>query len=132
GRSTNPNRRGPDRSTTTPRKTDKPKAVSSVPAETMTGTFGADVLESIGLRSVTTVCDETLSESGTPLDRPLRQVASVAVVGNPWIGGGVEQDLGPEAREVAPVLGKILSDQVVSALGGVDDVATFGKAALVG
>ena len=103
-----------------------------MPAETMTGTFGADVLESIGLRSVTTVCDEILSESGTPLDRPLRQVASVAVVENPWVGGGAEQDLGPEAREVAPVLGKILSDQVVSALGGVDDVATFGKAALVG
>lgn len=85
-----------------------------------------------GVRRVTTVRDELRREAGRTLQRPLRQAAAVAVLRNPWLGEGPESDLGPATERIAPVLGKILSDRLVRALGGVGRIEAFGKAALVG
>ena len=54
----------------------------------------------------------------------------LAVIENPWAGKGFVQELGPTIDEVAPQLGKLLSDRVVGALGA--PVEAYGKAAIVG
>ncbi|WP_129659726.1 amino acid synthesis family protein [Rothia uropygialis] len=93
---------------------------------------GGEIATRIGLRSLTTVCDELRLEVGIPLQRPLSQAAAIAVVKNPWLEQGTPNDLGAAAEFIAPVLGKILTDQLISSLGDVENVEAFGKAALVG
>ena len=49
---------------------------------------------------------ETIAiEGGKAAPRPLRLIAAIAVVNNPWAGRGFVEDLKPEIHEVAPVLG---------------------------
>ncbi|WP_129660148.1 amino acid synthesis family protein [Rothia halotolerans] len=86
----------------------------------------------LGLRRITTVRDELRREAGRELERPLRQAAAVAVLRNPWLDEGLEGDLGPATERIAPILGKLLSDRLIQALGGVEHIEAFGKAALVG
>ncbi|MBR7503016.1 amino acid synthesis family protein, partial [Mycobacterium tuberculosis] len=77
-------------------------------------------------RSLTLHRDEILSEAGTELDAPLIQAAAVAVVSNPWTGTGPDEDLGPATEKLAPVLGKVLTDRLLLALGAPDRVEAFG------
>ncbi len=73
-----------------------------------------------------------MSEGGeTPRIRSVRATAA-AVIRNPWIGTGPTADLGEATRAIAPDLARILTDQVMHALGGAQAVEAFGKAALVG
>jgi hypothetical protein len=55
-----------------------------------------------------------------------------AVITNPWVGTGASRDLSVEVELIAPVLAKLLTTKLVEALGGVDAVEAFGKAAVVG
>lgn len=84
------------------------------------------------LRKVVTVADELLLELGRPVAAPVRRVAAAAVISNPWTGDGFVADLGPEVERIAPGLARLLTDRISEALGGVDRIESFGKAAIVG
>jgi hypothetical protein len=76
--------------------------------------------------------EDVLTESGTGPVRPARQAVVAAVIENPWLGTGPATDLSAEVEVVAPVLAKALTDRLIDALGGVDAIEAFGKAAIVG
>jgi hypothetical protein len=66
------------------------------------------------------------------LPQPFRHVIVAAVIRNPWAGQGYVADLKPVVTEIAPVLGGLLAERAVAALGGSANVEAFGKAAAVG
>ncbi|MCL6285898.1 amino acid synthesis family protein [Ruegeria sp. 2012CJ41-6] len=76
--------------------------------------------------------ENTLIEGGKPAEQPLKMIAAVAVITNPWAGRGFVEDLKPEIHDCAPGLGKMLTDMVLEAAGGGDKVEGYGKAAIVG
>lgn len=88
--------------------------------------------QQLGVRKLTVLRDEIRQEAGAPLQTPLQQAAAIAVLPNPWLGKGPEEDLSEATRRIAPVLGKLLSDRLIDSLGGVDNIEAFGKAGLVG
>jgi hypothetical protein len=63
---------------------------------------------------------------------PLRLFGVAAVVRNPWAGRGYVEDLGPEIRTLAPKLGKLLTERIVSMAGGGDRIEAYGKACMAG
>ncbi|GAB2742153.1 amino acid synthesis family protein [Salinifilum aidingensis] len=83
-------------------------------------------------RRIVTLVDETLHELGEPVRNPTRRAAAVAVLANPWIGRGVQDDLSGESERLAPRVAHALSDRLLAALGGTASVEAFGKAAIVG
>ena len=77
--------------------------------------------------------DETvLLEGERPAVPPLRLIGVAAVVKNPWAGRGYVEDLKPEIRSFAPVLGQLLTDRIVGLAGGGDKIEAYGKAAMAG
>jgi len=52
--------------------------------------------------------ENTLIEGGKVARVPLKLIAAMAVIKNPWAGRGFVDDLTPEIRDCAPELGKIL------------------------
>lgn len=76
--------------------------------------------------------EDVLAENGRRPARPARRAVAAAVIENPWLGTGPDADLSREVEVVAPVLAKALTDMLVDALGGVDAIEAFGKAAIVG
>ncbi len=76
--------------------------------------------------------ENTLIEGGRAAERPLKMIAAVAVIQNPWAGLGFVEDLKPEIHECAPGLGSLLTDMILDAAGGGDKVEGYGKAAVVG
>ncbi|MGO2037286.1 MAG: amino acid synthesis family protein [Brevibacterium sp.] len=97
-----------------------------------------ELAQRLGVRTITTHREEILAEAGVALSRPLQQAAAVAVLRNPWIDAdphsGIDpySDLGPATETVAPVLAKVLTDRLLSALGPAENVEAFGKGAVVG
>lgn len=69
-------------------------------------------------------------ELGPAPERPLKMAASIAVIANPY-AGRYEPDLLPFMHELRS-LGKELATELVAALGGVDQVEVYSKAAIVG
>ncbi|NGO72364.1 amino acid synthesis family protein, partial [Streptomyces boncukensis] len=88
--------------------------------------------ERIGLRKVVTYRDVVLAEAGQAPERPVRRASAAAVIRNPWIGTGPDAGLAAEQGRIGPVLARLLSGRLASALGGVDAIEAFGKAAVVG
>jgi hypothetical protein len=86
----------------------------------------------IGLRKLVVYRDVVVTEGGVRPSRPASQASVAAVVRNPWVGTGPDRDLSAEVAAVAPTLAKLLTDRLIEALGGVDAIEAFGKAALVG
>jgi len=84
------------------------------------------------LRKTVLYDETTLIEGGRAAAVPLRQVAAIAVVRNPWAGRGFVDDLKPEIHDVAPQLGELLTRMIVDAVGSGDVVEGYGKAAVVG
>lgn len=76
--------------------------------------------------------ENTLIEGGKVAETPLKMIAAVAVIRNPWAGRGFVDELKPEIHDCAPGLGKMLTDMVLEAAGGGDKVEGYGKAAIVG
>lgn len=76
--------------------------------------------------------ENTLIEGGKPADVPLKMIAAVAVIKNPWAGQGFVEDLRPEIHECASGLGELLTAMVLEAAGGGDKVEGYGKSAIVG
>lgn len=84
------------------------------------------------VRKIVTYIDETLIEGGRTAPKPLQLFAVAAVVRNPWAGRGFVDDLAPEIRQLAPVLGEILTTRILTLAGSGDAVEGYGKAAIVG
>lgn len=80
------------------------------------------------LRKMIFVEEDTLADAGRKLARPVRRVAGLAVIANPYAGQFV-QDLSP-LFDVGTELGATLMKRVMELLGG--DVVSYGKAAIVG
>jgi amino acid synthesis protein len=88
--------------------------------------------ERIGLRKLVVYRDVVVTEAGAPPARPAQRASVAAVVRNPWVGTGPTHDLSEDAAAIAPVLARLLTDRLITALGGADAVEAFGKAAIVG
>src|SRR5215218_2331798 len=82
------------------------------------------------IRKLVTIVDETLIEEGREAPRPLKRVAALAVIGNPYAGQGYIEDLGEAVRWSAE-LGSLLGQRAVAALGG-EAVESYGKGAIAG
>ncbi|SIR29514.1 Amino acid synthesis [Rhizobium sp. RU20A] len=76
--------------------------------------------------------ETTLIEGGKAAPVPLTLIAAIAVVKNPWAGRGFVEDLRPEIRDAAPVLGALLTKMILDAAGSGETVEAYGKAAVVG
>ncbi|MBI3635803.1 MAG: amino acid synthesis family protein [Candidatus Rokubacteria bacterium] len=82
----------------------------------------------VKIRKLLTIVEEIQSDGGRALRRPLRKVAAVAVIENPFAGRFVD-DLTP-LIDAGEELGALLSKRAVEALGGAAE--SYGKAAIVG
>ncbi|WP_166417477.1 amino acid synthesis family protein [Cochlodiniinecator piscidefendens] len=76
--------------------------------------------------------EDNLIEGGKVAETPLKMIAAMAVITNPWAGMGFVNDLRPKILECAPGLGQLLTDMVLDAAGGGDKVEGYGKSAIVG
>lgn len=76
--------------------------------------------------------ETTLVEGGKQAVTPLKLIAALAVVKNPWAGRGFVEDLKPEIHEVAPVLGELLTKMIIDTVGSGEAVEGYGKSAVVG
>lgn len=86
----------------------------------------------IELRKTLLHVETTFIEGGRAAAVPLRLIAALAVVRNPWAGRGFVEDLTPEIHEIAPVLGELLTRMIIESVGSGDAVEAYGKAAVVG
>jgi hypothetical protein len=84
------------------------------------------------LRKIVVSCEQVVRENGVRPARPAMRAVACAVVANPWVGTGPDRDLKPEAELLAPQLARLLTDRLLSLLGGADAIEAFGKGALVG
>ena len=76
--------------------------------------------------------ENTLIEGGKVAATPLKLIAAMAVIKNPWAGQGFVEDLSPVIRDCAPGLGQILTDMILDAAGSGERVEGYGKSAIVG
>ena len=76
--------------------------------------------------------ETTLIEGGREAPKPLKLIAAMAVVKNPWAGRGFVEDLKPEIHAVAPILGELLTKMIIETAGSGEAVEAYGKAAVVG
>ncbi|MBN9045987.1 MAG: amino acid synthesis family protein [Rhizobiales bacterium] len=76
--------------------------------------------------------ETTLIEGGRQAPAPLKLIAAIAVVKNPWAGRGFVADLKPEIHDVAPVLGELLTKMIIETAGSGAVVEGYGKSAVVG
>jgi hypothetical protein len=84
------------------------------------------------LRKTVTQVETTLIEGGRAAPQPLRLMAVAAVLTNPWAGRGFVDDLRPEVHAVAPLLGELLTREILALAGGGEAIEGYGKAAVVG
>ena len=84
------------------------------------------------LRKIVTFDEDIYSEGGKEADPILRIIGVAAVLSNPWKGQGFVKDLQPEIKRIAPVMGKALTDRLISMVGSGEKIEAYGKAALSG
>ena len=84
------------------------------------------------LRKIVTFDEDIYSEGGKEADPILRIIGVAAVLSNPWKGQGFVQDLQPEIKRIAPVMGKALTDRLIAMVGSGEKIEAYGKAALAG
>jgi hypothetical protein len=84
------------------------------------------------IRKIVTTTETTLIEGGKAAPRQLKLFGAAAILKNPWAGRGFVEDLKPEINAIAPVLGKLLVDEILALAGGGEAVEGYGKAAIVG
>jgi hypothetical protein len=76
--------------------------------------------------------ETTHREGGREAATPMRLIAAVAVLTNPWAGRGFVEDPKPEVRDVSPEVGRLLVDMILEAAGGGEAVEGYGKCSVVG
>ncbi|MGX4676627.1 amino acid synthesis family protein [SAR92 clade bacterium H246] len=86
----------------------------------------------VAIRKTLLHIENTLIEGGKEAATPLKMIAAVAVITNPWAGRGFVENLSPEIQDIAPQLGDLLTNMIVEAAGSGDLVEGYGKAAVVG
>jgi hypothetical protein len=82
------------------------------------------------IRKIVTVIEEVYSDGEKKVDKPIRKVAVLAVIKNPY-AGKYQEDLN-DLIDFSEDLGKTISDKAVEALGKGVEVHSYGKAAIVG
>ncbi|WP_199053721.1 amino acid synthesis family protein [Aquitalea sp. ASV15] len=85
-----------------------------------------------GIRKVVSYVEETLIEGGKAAPVPLKMFAAAVVLKNPWHGRGFVEDLKPEIHAIAPVLGELLTAEILRMAGSGAVIEGYGKAAVVG
>ena len=76
--------------------------------------------------------EEILIEGYKAAEKPWRMFAVACVLQNPWAGRYIE-DLNPEIRAYAPLLGAEMTKRMIKLAGGNGaDIEAYGKAAIVG
>jgi len=85
---------------------------------------------SIEIRRTLNWSQTTHNEGGKPLEVPTRLFAAIAIIKNPWFGRGFVEDLGPEIRSHCPILGDVLTENLLAMSGG--EIEGVGKASIVG
>ncbi|MEM8774872.1 MAG: amino acid synthesis family protein [Pseudomonadota bacterium] len=84
------------------------------------------------LRKIVTF-DEDIHREGAKKANPvLRMIGVAAVLRNPWAGKEYIEDLGPEIKRIAPVLGKALTERLIALAGSGDAIEAYGKACVSG
>ncbi len=86
----------------------------------------------IEIRKTLLQVETTLIEGGKTALQPMKLYSAFAVVRNPWAGRGYVEDLQPEIRAAAPILGALLTGMILDAVGSGEAVEGYGKAAVVG
>ena len=81
------------------------------------------------IRRQLTIVDNLLVEAGKPVSPPVKKVAAIVVITNPFAGRFVE-DL-TEMIDIGEKLGGILSEQILKVIDA-KDVESYGKACIVG
>lgn len=89
-----------------------------------------DLKELFKIRRFASIIDEVIEENGVVLPKPIKKVAVMAVVKNPYVGS--TPDNLDDIVNFGGELGETLGKQAVALLGGQDQVESFGKAAIVG
>ena len=84
------------------------------------------------LRKVVTFDEEIYREGGRAAEQVLRIIGVAAVVANPWAGLGYVEDLAPEIKRMAPVLGEILTERLIALAGSGGGIEAYGKACVAG
>ncbi len=84
------------------------------------------------LRKIVTFDEDIYSEGGKEANSILRIIGVAAVLSNPWKGQGFVEDLQPEIKRIAPLMGKALTDRLISMVGSGGKIEAYGKAALAG
>jgi len=84
------------------------------------------------LRKIVTFDEDIYNEGGKEANPTLRIIGVAAVLSNPWKGQGFVEDLQPEIKRIAPVMGKALTDRLISMVGTGEKIEAYGKAALAG
>ena len=84
------------------------------------------------LRKIVTFDEDIYKEGGKEASPILRVIGVAAVLENPWKGERYVDDLQPEIRRIAPVMGKALTDRLLSLVGSGEKIEAYGKAALAG
>ena len=84
------------------------------------------------LRKIVTFDEDIYCEGGKEANPILRIIGVAAVLSNPWKGQGFVEDLQPEIKRIAPVMGNALTDRLISMVGSGENIEAYGKAALAG
>ena len=82
------------------------------------------------LRKTMIFIEDIHHDGGPPPGRPRRRAAILALVRNPF-AGRFETDLQGAMEDLKP-LGLAMTDRLIEAMGGMDGIDAYGKAALVG
>jgi hypothetical protein len=84
------------------------------------------------VRKLYTAIEEVRVEGGKKVDEPIKMIAVMAVIENPWAHQGFVEDLMPKINEYAPGLGNMLVEELFKIIDSPDEVEAFGKAGVVG
>ena len=84
------------------------------------------------LRKIVTFDEDIYKEGNKSANPVLRVIGVAAVLTNPWKGRGFVEDLSPEIDRIAPVMGRTLTDRLISLVGSGEKIEAYGKAAVSG
>ncbi len=88
----------------------------------------SDISAAAGLRKISTNIEQVPHAQLGMITR----ATVTAVIANPWLSTSTDHDLSDRTEAIAPLLAKLVSDRLLDALGGAEQIEAFGKAALVG
>lgn len=84
------------------------------------------------IRQAVALSEEILTEGDVPSRYPTTRGAAAVVIRNPWLGQRPESLLSEEVAALAPGIALLLSRYLIDILGGVENITSFGKGAIVG